>query len=1246
MNGQSDKLSQSSGGSLGSLGSKFGGYLSKLKQAIIRLTESPSLESASSNASETTNGGKDGGQREYAQSNEVDLVGPLPINFKVSEKRRRLSIQGHPTNDSIPRSLTRGVINPRRPSYLNIYNEIKTNEEESHNDLERRKSIIDSLIVPSQENSVLTSREESPALNMPLPKSTIEIDFSEGREGTNQDKPGEEKEEEYEQLQIVQIDPAERSRIVRLKRSMQDMELMRKRMKYMKSPNETTTIYHGDSTMVDTSTQTYNTDYLNSVLNFKKRSSSSTLENKRNKRRKKGFFLKEFVYDVEKPVNVVTSTTYKGYASELGKPKFKSNDDENASLGARPNRDGVSLGQKLSLSLDSDYLAKKQSLSDIIKIKEDSIKVPISGKNDVTTPSSGFRFNIDDKRISEVMGTLKEESGGETKGNKDFICGTETQKLSDKASASLFPFKLVTNDNTEKQKDGSPKASGITFGEKKDEKETTIDGKTEFSTTFSKGGTETNKAKSQEEKSPFPYKFGGSSAPTTNSSGLFGKTPIITTTQSEEGQGSKSGLFNIGASKSELFSGFGSKSSGGLFGRQQSDDKKKENGTAVDVNGAASGPTTNSLSFNFQPKTTSKDKKEESTMDEEADLKRKRTKPSDDDHETQGTNKTMADATSLSKSSTPVFAFSAMASESGEAESKKDFAAGVPADGTTKPPAFSFGFKPSSAATDNKEKSESPGSALTLGKSDFEKKEEEKKNSLAVPVFSFGKQTESTLGDGGKPPMSGFTFGKPAAESNSTDDKSKSLMSVFTFGKPADNNKPTSSSTFGFGFGNADDEAKSAPSAFSINKTEDQAKSESAPPASFSFGKAEEKAKSAGAPAFSFGQSAEKEKSTVPAFSFGQPAEKAKSAAPAFSFGKTSSTTSTAETQGKSPSPAFTLGKTTKEDNDQSKTFAAAGATTTSASPTPTPASTSGFGSTLGFSFGNTGTTGTTGTIASSASDKQQSTTMAPVSTSGFKFAPGVTPPPATTAPTGSTSLFGANASASASASGSNIAAPKPFNSSGFGGFGSQTQLQVQPPGASTTSTAPAFGSRPSTPSFHFGGSGGGSGSGGRGGEVTGQAHGNGLPPTSLIFGSATKLNKVPLFNFTGSKSGTPDPASIFGQHQPHAQQQLGSRESTPFGNGAPGGVSVPSFGFGQPQTQQQQQAQAQAQAQPQQQPFQFGASPAPQQPQGFGFGGGAPGGAPGAGGFAASTGAPQMSATTPQANPRRPRLLPRSRRR
>ena len=113
--------------------------------------------------------------------------------------------------------------------------------------------------------------------------------------------------------------------------------------------------------------------------------------------------------------------------------------------------------------------------------------------------------------------------------------------------------------------------------------------------------------------------------------------------------------------------------------------------------------------------------------------------------------------------------------------------------------------------------------------------------------------------------------------------------------------------------------------------------------------------------------------------------------------------------------------------------------------------------------------------------------------------------------------------------------------------------------------------------------------------------------------------NKPPLFNFTGSKESTPDPASVFGQ-------QNRSGTSTPFSSGGVGagapGVAGNVFG------------------QPGQQPGIFGGTT---NNNSFTFGG-APS-VPAASGVPGVPGGMNMPVVTPAPNPRRI-LHPRSRRR
>ena len=155
--------------------------------------------------------------------------------------------------------------------------------------------------------------------------------------------------------------------------------------------------------------------------------------------------------------------------------------------------------------------------------------------------------------------------------------------------------------------------------------------------------------------------------------------------------------------------------------------------------------------------------------------------------------------------------------------------------------------------------------------------------------------------------------------------------------------------------------------------------------------------------------------------------------------------------------------------------------------------------------------------------------------------------------------------------------------------------------GAVTTNV---FGSRPTTPAFNFGGA-----------ATTTAAPAAAAAPSG--FGAIG--NKPPLFNFTGSKESTPDPASVFGQ-------QNRSGTSTPFSSGGVGagapGVAGNVFG------------------QSGQQPGIFGGTT---NNNSFTFGG-APS-APAASGVPGVPGGMNMPVVTPAPNPRRI-LHPRSRRR
>ncbi|KAI5956990.1 hypothetical protein KGF54_000609 [Candida jiufengensis] len=333
-----------------------------------------------------------------------NLFDPLSNQFTKSEKRKRLSIVGHITDEAIPRSLSTAFSNTssRNKSYSSAFSNSIKLEEELNNDLERRKSIKDGYLSRISDME-LSNRDESPSLIIPLNSKESQLSF--------------ENDTYVEKSDYFQLNPQERNKLVQLKLlSQQSSEPRRKKMKYSKSPNESMSEILGNSSMVNTSTQTHNLDYLDKKLNFRKRVASSQLTNQIKRQKKKGFQLKEFFYDTKEFENDSLSGSLKNYANKVGKPKFNlKNDIKNTEsdtekgFGPTPKRNHIALNEKLSLSLDPDYLNKTKSIADIIKVKEDII---VKENKKPAIPSSGFKFDINPEKINKIINSQSVESEG------------------------------------------------------------------------------------------------------------------------------------------------------------------------------------------------------------------------------------------------------------------------------------------------------------------------------------------------------------------------------------------------------------------------------------------------------------------------------------------------------------------------------------------------------------------------------------------------------------------------------------------------------------------------------------------------------------------------------------------------------------------------------------------------------------------------------------------------------------------
>ncbi|KAG7194082.1 uncharacterized protein KQ657_004790 [Scheffersomyces spartinae] len=382
---------------------------------------------------------------------------PLQNNFLL-EKRRRMSIQAMRNKSGfIPRSSALS-------SHPGLYQDYATSLEEEHegmnNHLERRLSTTyNSLLVKDTVGLAGDSemREQSPLVGItesmggqlsPPPVGKFEAESTTLRMGdddgnhtfvnnsnyfNNSIVTGQALvESEYAPLYtdeegnlvrppFINLDPKERYELLKLKRAMRERQHLENRLKYMVDPNETssTTI---SKNMVETSTQTRDPNYLEKSLHFvnlkRKLKSSSGLRNAKRRKNNRGYFVAEFFYDVTNEENnehqkSVTSK-YDGYLGLVSKPLFKAETGKvTESSGKEVElQNTLKSSTKIRLQLDSDFIKEKESLANVVKIKEPISSVTNTSSheppNNPTQPSAGFTFNINKTEIQNIVSQRKE----------------------------------------------------------------------------------------------------------------------------------------------------------------------------------------------------------------------------------------------------------------------------------------------------------------------------------------------------------------------------------------------------------------------------------------------------------------------------------------------------------------------------------------------------------------------------------------------------------------------------------------------------------------------------------------------------------------------------------------------------------------------------------------------------------------------------------------------------------------------
>ncbi|CUM50882.1 uncharacterized protein AC631_01285 [Debaryomyces fabryi] len=816
---------------------------------------------------------------------EVSRIEPDPlVNNFSSSRKRTLSIQSLHNNGVVPRSST---LNTNYGSYTNCYDSLKNENEVLDNDLERRLSTEygDDLVKESMfplSKSEFQERDESPMSDLMKPRPSI---LSEINKKENQDNMPIIIEHEFAPLYkdsdgnlvrppFINLDPRERYHVLQLKKSIQASESLQNRIKYMVNPNETQSKPLQEKNKVETSTQTHDSNYLENSLNFSslKRRLLAKKDRSKSKRAKniKGYFSGEFLYD-SIDGNEKSKDELHGYLGDVAKPKFKNNTSINKndkSTSVQPRKDESQIfnrfsnqnikstdnrigldksllsNEKVNVSLDSDYVAKSEKVSNIIKLKADSSNKP--KEKESVQPSSGFKFSINSNDINSIINKKQEDdelvnkSNGALSKDEDntkpsFSFGTSTDKK--ETGKPLFSF------DSSESKNGSANKPAFSFG----------------TSNVSNGTTEPTlkRGRVSEEEEPSEKKDNS-----TNQSFSFGAS-------SDKKEVSKP-KFTFGASS------------------EKTDNDKPTVSFGSNETKNASNSTKPSFSFGVTPEKKEDEVKPSFSFGTAANNKDempKQTfafgKPSDN-KDKNNSDGLPAENKGTSK---PAFTFGA-STEKKEETAKPELTFGTSTEkkeDTTKP-SFTFG-----ASTDKKEDSAKP--AFTFGAPT------EKKDDSSKPTFTFGVGTEKKE----EAPKPTFTFGAGAEKKEETskpaftfgagaEKKEETPKPAFTFGAGTEKKEeaPKPAFTFGAGTEKKDDTVKPAFNFGAPKETPKQAlafganeKKETTP--SFSFG--EKPAGTIGVPAFGAARDSTPKPFEKPTAAFGSG-----STTPNFSFGSKETT--------------------------------------------------------------------------------------------------------------------------------------------------------------------------------------------------------------------------------------------------------------------------------------------------------------------------------------------------------------------
>ncbi|CUM65736.1 uncharacterized protein PRCAT00003384001 [Priceomyces carsonii] len=380
-------------------------------------------------------------------------------NFS-SAKKRNLSTSSRPRSGITPRFST---LSSNIGSYQTFSDSFRFQKEELNNDLERRVShVYDDAI--AKDGTIDDDELDEKSLFADLRQNGIHVNATPPM--LDQDREDSLPliiEHEFAPLYtddegnlirppFINLDPRERYHLLQLKRSITASEALKERIKYMVDPNETVSHIDSATNKVETATQTRDENFLEESLIFPsfKRKSQMPINSRSLKRAKNnhGFFVGEFFYDSNEALKGPASNKLEGYLGSIAKPAHVKK-DINGKSSAKGN-------ESHDLSLDSEYVKKAESISNIIKLKTGGESKKVENKKETIKPSSGFQFSLDNDKISSVINKRAEEEASlesETKAPK-FDIPLLVKRKSDSSSTGDGFLKGKVNSQNHNAEDG------------------------------------------------------------------------------------------------------------------------------------------------------------------------------------------------------------------------------------------------------------------------------------------------------------------------------------------------------------------------------------------------------------------------------------------------------------------------------------------------------------------------------------------------------------------------------------------------------------------------------------------------------------------------------------------------------------------------------------------------------------------------------------------------------------------------